>query len=304
MYDDKPLTVLQFGETGQVSRELIRAGSGENYHIRVLGRKDADFLNPESAADFVRQAVSCDAVVNVAAYTAVDRAESDEPSAMMVNAEAVGHLARACAIRSVPLIHLSTDYVFDGRSASPYQETDPTNPINVYGRSKLAGENFVREFLPQHVILRTSWVYSSYGTNFLKTMLRLGIEKDELRVVNDQLGSPTAAGDIAAAIHTVLRLVFAAPSSDLFGTFHYTGMGCTSWYDFAAAILDYGRNFYPIKAKLQAIETAQYPTPAARPRYSRLDCGKLESVYHVHSVAWEDSMRDAITRLAENGGKP
>jgi dTDP-4-dehydrorhamnose reductase len=295
------MTVLQFGRTGQVARELLRLAGGR-FRVQAFGRAEADFTDPKSVADIVRGAENCDAVVNAVAYTAVDKAESEEAVAMAVNGEAVGQLSRACAERAVPLIHLSTDYVFDGHSTIPYRETDATNPINTYGRSKLAGENLIRGTLPQHIILRTSWVYSPYGANFLKTMLRLGMEREELRVVNDQIGAPTAAADIADTIYAILRRLHAQPSPGLFGTFHYAAGGRASWYDFAAGIMAEGRKDYPIRARLQAIDTSQYPTPAARPRNSLLDCGKIESVYDIRRAPWENSMRDVISRLAHEGG--
>jgi dTDP-4-dehydrorhamnose reductase len=301
MPEAKPKTVVQFGETGQVARELLRR-PGADYRVQVINRSVADFTNPCSAADIVRACKDCDAVVNAAAYTAVDRAESDEGAAMAVNSEAVGNLASACAARAIPLIHLSTDYVFDGLSSSPYREIDRPRPVNIYGKSKLAGETRIREVLPQHVILRTSWVYSPYGANFLKTMLRLGVERDELRVVNDQIGAPTAAVDIAGAMHAILHRLLSAPSSALFGTFHYTARGSASWYDFAAAILAEGGKSWPIKAKLQAIASSQYPAPAARPRNSLLDCSKIESVYDIRRMPWENGMRDVISRLGQEGG--
>lgn len=296
------MAVLQFGQTGQVARELLRRG-GRYCRIQALGRTEADFTNPKAIADIVREAEHCDAVVNAVAYTAVDQAESEQSIAMTVNSEAVEQLARACAQRAIPFIHLSTDYVFDGRSASPYREGDETNPINAYGRSKLAGESNIREVLLEHVILRTSWVYSPYGANFLKTMLRLGMERDDVRVVNDQIGAPTTAADIADAIHAILgRLYTRSSSPDLFGTFHYAADGRASWYDFAAAILAEGRKDYPIRARLQAIETSQYPTSAARPRNSLLDCSKIESVYDIQRRPWENGMRDVIARLAQERG--
>lgn len=301
MPDAKPMTVLQFGETGQVARELLRRAD-PSCHVQPIGRSQADFTDPDAAAALVRCAASCDAVINAAAYTAVDKAEADQAVAMTINGEAVGRLAQACAARGVPLIHLSTDYVFNGQSAAPYREDDPVDPINAYGRSKLAGENLVREALPQHVILRTSWVYSPYGANFLKTMLRLGMERDVLRVVNDQTGAPTAAADIAGAICAILHRLRVWPSADLFGTFHYTAAGRVSWYDFAGAILGEGRKFFPIKAKIEAVATSQYPTPAARPRNSRLDCSKIQSVYDIRQTPWENGMRDVIARLAQEGG--
>jgi dTDP-4-dehydrorhamnose reductase len=304
MPDRKPLTVLQFGETGQVARELARQDWGADCRVEVFGRAAADFTNPQSAAEIVDQATDAGMVINAAAYTAVDKAESDKPAAMTVNADAVGALARACAARSIPLIHLSTDYIFDGRSSSPYRESAPPNPINVYGLSKLAGEDQIREGLAHHVILRTSWVYSPYGANFLKTMLRLGIARDELRVVNDQVGTPTAAADIAGAIHAIVRRLQTAPSAHLFGTFHYTAMGRASWFDFAAAIMAEGRKFYPVKARLEPIPASQYPTPAARPANSQLDCSKIETVYDIMRQPWENGMRDAIARLAQEGGVP
>jgi dTDP-4-dehydrorhamnose reductase len=301
MADSDPITVLQFGQTGQVARELLRRADGR-FRVQAFGRAEADFTDPNSVADIVRGAENCDAVVNAVAYTAVDRAESEEAVAMAVNGEAVGQLARACAERAISLIHLSTDYIFDGHSVTPYRETDAANPINAYGRSKLAGENRIRDALPQHVILRTSWVYSPYGANFLKTMLRLGMEREELRVVSDQIGAPTAAADIADTIYAILRRLRAQPSTDLFGTFHYAAGGRASWYDFAAAILVEGRKDYPIKARLRAIDTGQYPTPAARPRNSLLDCGKIESVYDIRRAPWENGIRDVISRLAQEGG--
>jgi dTDP-4-dehydrorhamnose reductase len=256
MADSDPITVLQFGQTGQVARELLRRAEGR-FRVQAFGRAEADFTDSKSIADIVRGAENCDAVVNAVAYTAVD---------------------------------------------TPYRETDAANPINAYGRSKLAGENRIRDALPQHVILRTSWVYSPYGANFLKTMLRLGMEREVLRVVSDQIGAPTAAADIADTIYAILRRLRAEPSTDLFGTFHYAAGGRASWHDFAAAILVEGRKDYPIKARLQAIETSQYPTRAARPRNSLLDCGKIESVYDIRRAPWENGMRDVISRLAQEGG--
>lgn len=300
MPDAKPMTVLQFGETGQVARELLRR-AGAGCRILSFGRGRADFTDPDAAAAIVRAAVPCDAVINAVAYTAVDKAETEQAIAMAVNGEAVGRLAQACAGRGIPLIHLSTDYVFNGQSAVPYREDDPLDPVNAYGRSKLAGENLVREALPQHVILRTSWVYSPFGANFLKTMLRLGMDREELRVVNDQIGAPTAAADIADAIHAILQRLRTRPAAGLFGTFHYAAGGRASWYDFAGAILAEGRKFFPVKAKLEAIATSQYPTPAARPRNSLLDCGKIESLYDIRQAPWENGMRDVIARLAQEG---
>lgn len=277
------MTVLLFGGKGQVGHELRRS-------LRALGDivvttrsgklpddtrcEVADFDRPEALAELVAR-VAPAIVVNAAAYTAVDKAEDDAEAAFRANAEAPGVLARACAARGVPFVHYSTDYVFDGQGSRPYREDDPTAPLGVYGASKLAGEDAIRAAGGQHLILRTAWVYGRHGHNFMKTMLRLGADRDELRVVADQVGTPTPAALIADVTAELLRLRD-APS----GTFHLTPRGETSWHGFAETIFAeaMARGLIARAPKLIPIATSEYPTRAHRPAYSCLDNSRLEQV--------------------------
>ena len=229
-------------------------------------------------------------VVNAAAYTAVDRAESDAEAAFAVNRDGAANLASACVAQSVPLIHLSTDYVFDGSKATPYSEEDPAAPLGVYGASKWAGEQAVRTAGADAIILRTAWVYGVHGHNFVKTMLRLARKRAELRVVDDQHGTPTYAGDLAGAILTLAhRLCSEGAPPHGFGTFHATNAGATTWCGFARAIVDAA--FPPdVRPVVTVITTADYPTPARRPANSVLDCGKLARVYELTLRPWQAAL--------------
>jgi dTDP-4-dehydrorhamnose reductase len=297
MSADARLRILQFGTIGQLGLELIRLAEHEGVDLRVVTLEEADFTKPADVMRAVEQASGIDVVVNAAAYTAVDKAENEEALANAINADAVGVLASACAARGLPLIHVSTDYVYDGEKPVPYVETDPTNPLSVYGRTKLAGEDAIRESGVRHVILRTSWVYSAFGANFVKTMLRLGAEREELRVVDDQYGSPTAAGDLASAILAIAKRLAGAPAAEQFGTFHYTGAGATTWRGFAEAIFARAGDWAGTRARVVPISTAQYPTPARRPRSSRLDCAKIERVYGIRPVPWTEALDRVLSEL-------
>ena len=293
------MTVLLFGGNGQVGHELRRS-------LRALGDvvvttrsgqlpegarcEVADFDCPDSLAALV-QRVAPAIVVNAAAYTAVDKAEDDVDAAFRTNAEAPGVLARACALRDIPFVHYSTDYVFDGQGSRPYREDDPTAPLGVYGASKLAGEDAVRSVGGRHLILRTAWVYGQHGHNFMKTMLRLGAERDELRVVADQVGTPTPAA-LIADVTTELLGLRDAPS----GTFHLTPRGETSWHGFAEAILEeaLARGLIPRAPKVIPIATSDYPTRARRPGYSRLDIGRLEQVLGRALPEWRTGLRQVL----------
>jgi len=297
MISDARPRILQFGTIGQLGLELIRLAEHEGCHLRAVTLEEADFTKPADVARTVEQASGIDLVINAAAFTAVDKAETEEPLATTINADTVGVLARACAARDLPLIHVSTDYVFDGEKPESYVETDMPNPLGVYGRSKLAGENAIRTSGTRYVIVRTSWVYSAFGANFVKTMLRLGAERDELRVVDDQYGSPTAAGDLAAAILTIAKRLTTASAKEHFGTFHYTGAGVTTWRGFAEAIFAQAGNWAGTRAHVVPISTAQYPTPARRPRNSRLDCSKIEQVYGIHTVPWTEALGSVLSEL-------
>ena len=294
------MTVLLFGGNGQVGHELRRS-------LRALGDivvttrsgklpddtrcEVADFDGPEALAELVER-VAPAIVVNAAAYTAVDKAEDDAEAAFRANAEAPGVLARACAARGVPFVHYSTDYVFDGQGSRPYREDDPTAPLGVYGASKLAGEDAIRAAGGQHLILRTAWVYGRHGHNFMKTMLRLGADRDELRVVADQVGTPTPAALIADVTAELLRLQD-APS----GTFHLTPRGETSWHGFAETIFAeaVARGLIARVPKVIPIATSEYPTRARRPAYSCLDIGKVEAHVGRRLPDWSDSLRRVLT---------
>jgi dTDP-4-dehydrorhamnose reductase len=275
---------------------MIRAGANSAVEIRSVTRQEVDFYNPQDVARAVRDA-RADIVINLVGYTAVDKAETEPRLAQIVNAESVGALAGACRERKLPLIHMSTDYVFDGRASSAYVETDVPNPLNVYGKSKLSGEKAVADLNPQHVILRTSWVYSAHRQNFVKTMIRLGIERELVSVVDDQIGSPTSARDIAAALLKMAQQIVGEPTNNSFGTFHYCGRGQTSWFEFAKSIFKSASPWCPIKAELVPIDSERYKTLARRPANSCLDCSKIGRVYGISPVCWQESLAQVLDEL-------
>lgn len=269
--------------------------------ILPIGRPEFDLQRPQGITALL-QSIRPDALVSAAAYTAVDKAESEPDEARAVNAEAPGHLAIAARELGIPIVHISTDYVFDGLKTTPYLETDLTAPLGVYGSTKLAGEHAVAAATDNYAVLRTAWVYSPYGSNFLKTMLRLAGERPELRVVNDQIGNPTSALDIADSVLQVVRDLVAAPDdADLRGTFHMTAAGQASWADFAREIMTVSASLGGPRADIVSITTADYPTLAHRPANSRLDSTKLARKHQVTLPAWQDSTRAVVARLV--GGK-
>lgn len=297
------MRILLLGASGQVGHELRRslAPLGEIVATTRSGElpdggrcEVADFDQPDTLADLV-QRVAPAAVVNAAAYTAVDKAEDDEAAAFRANAEVPGILAQVCAERAIPFVHYSTDYVFDGQGTRPYREDDATAPLGVYGASKLAGEEGVRQAGDGHLILRTAWVYGGRGHNFLRTMLRLGAERDELRVVADQRGTPTPAYLIADVTAALLK-DGAAPR----GTYHLTAGGETSWHGFATAILDGAaeRGLIAPVPRVEPITTSDFPTRATRPAYSRLDVAKLEAVLGQPMPDWREGLAVVLDTLA------
>ncbi|MDR6289240.1 dTDP-4-dehydrorhamnose reductase [Inquilinus ginsengisoli] len=277
------MTLVVFGAGGQVGRELAELAQAQGLAVRVLARSEVDITDAAAVAETVRGA---DFVVNCAAYTAVDKAEAERDQAFAVNATAPGVIAQACAEAGAALVHISTDYVFPGDGDRPWREDDPIAPLSVYGESKAAGEAAVRSALPRHIILRTSWVFAAHGSNFVRTMLRLGAERPELRIVADQRGGPTAAADIAAAILAVRDRALAPGFSD-WGTFHFSGAPATTWYEFAAAIFAARGGSGP---KLHPIATSDYPTPARRPANSVMDCGRIARVFGVAQPDWRQSL--------------
>jgi dTDP-4-dehydrorhamnose reductase len=296
------LRILQFGATGQVARELSAAARECDSTIKTLSRAEADFARPEEVTAAFRQ-YPADIVINAAAYTAVDKAESEPDLARKINATAVGALAEACASRGVPLLHVSTDYVFDGRKPASYVEDDSPNPLNVYGRTKWEGEEAIRQAGGPHVILRTSWVYSRHGANFPKTILRLAAERDRLNIVSDQRGCPTSAADIAATILSIAHRLSGNAQPGQLGTFHYAGAPDTSWFEFAGAIVAQARSWAGLKAELHPIPSISYPTPAQRPPNSRLDCTKLANAYAIVPKSWRHSLELVLNQLKQDRGE-
>jgi dTDP-4-dehydrorhamnose reductase len=288
------IPVLVFGGGGQVGFDLARARWPAGFAVRPLARAEADITDPAAVAAAFR-AEEPGLAINLAAYTAVDRAESEPERAWAVNCTGASNLARACAERGVPLVQLSTDYVFDGTRSEPYREDDPVNPLGVYGASKEAGERAVREALDAHVILRTQWVYGVHGANFVKTMLRLGREREVLRVVADQRGSPTAAADIAAALVALAERI--AAGSGNWGTYHYAGSGVTSWHGFAEAIFDLAAPRLGRRPRVERVATADYPTPARRPLNGVLDCGKIAHDFRIRPPPWRESLAAMLDEL-------
>jgi dTDP-4-dehydrorhamnose reductase len=286
------MRVLIFGRTGQVARELARMRWPENWEIVQLGRVDCNLEDPQATATAIHAAGS-EIVINAAAYTAVDRAEAEPQIAERVNRDAPGAIAAACDRLGAALIHLSTDYVFDGSKRNPYRENDPVSPISIYGRTKAEGESFIRKALPRHVIIRTSWVFAAHGANFVRTMLRLVGERPELRIVDDQNGAPTAARDIAGAIATVAGRI--AEGRGAWGTFHFTSAEPTTWFGFAQAIFELcGR-----QPRLIPIGSTEYRTAAQRPLNSVLDCGRIAQQYGISQPSWRAALKDVLIELEE-----
>ncbi|MEX0303994.1 MAG: dTDP-4-dehydrorhamnose reductase [Leisingera sp.] len=281
------MSILVFGSTGQLARELaVHEG------VVCLGRAEADLSRPGACAAAIRQARP-QAVINAAAYTAVDRAEEEEALATVINGEAPGAMARACAEAGIPFVTVSTDYVFDGSGEAPWQPGDAAAPLNAYGRSKLAGEDAVRTAGGRYAILRTSWVVSSHGNNFVKTMLRLGKERERLTIVADQIGAPTPAWDIAAACLAMVRQLMEEPGKS--GIYHLAGAPQTSWAGFAREIFAQ----VGVDCAVEDIPTSAYPTPAARPLNSRLDCAALETVFGIPQPDWRAGLNDILKDLGE-----
>lgn len=277
--------ILVFGQSGQVARELARLAPKATF----LGRTESDLADPEACAAAIRD-YAPEAVINAAAYTAVDKAESEEDLATTINGNAPTAMAKACAARDIPFLHLSTDYVFDGAGTRPWGPDDPTAPVNAYGRSKRAGEIGIAASGAVHAILRTSWVFSAHGSNFVKTMLRLGRTRDRVAVVSDQIGGPTPAAAIAAACLTIAKALGEDPGKS--GTYHFAGAPDVSWADFARAIFTSAKQ----EVVVDDIATSAYPTPAPRPRNSRLDCSGL-AAFDLHRPDWERALATVVNEL-------
>lgn len=288
------MTLIVLGAGGQVGRAVMdRAGD----RARGFVRTDCDILDAPTV-ERVIAAPEKSVIVNCAGYTAVDQAESERERAVAVNADGAGIVARAAAARGLPVIHLSTDYVYDGRCAGPYFESDPVAPINAYGASKAAGDAAVAATNPTHLILRVSWIFGVHGRNFVKTMLRLGQERDELRIVNDQIGGPTEARDIADAILNMASIC-QQPRFEAWGVYHFAGVPSTSWYGFARAIFERAVGPSP---RLIPIASSDYPTAAARPLNSVLDCTRIRRIFHIEQPDWGTSLDRVLAGLGKPSG--
>ncbi|MBL8571942.1 MAG: dTDP-4-dehydrorhamnose reductase [Phreatobacter sp.] len=290
------------GLTGQVVSALVELGADcADLVVLPVGRPQLDLAEPTDVEGVLR-GLRPDAVVSAAAYTAVDRAETESDLAMQVNGTGAGAVAATAAALGVPVLHLSTDYVFDGANPAPYVETDPVAPMSAYGRSKLAGERAMAAAHPDHAILRTSWVYAAEGKNFLRTMLRLAADRPEVSVVADQQGAPSYAPDIAVAVVQVARNLLAESTRhNLRGVFHMSGGGETTWAGFAEEIFRQSAARGGPTATVRPISTADYPTPAARPANSRLDCTKLKAAHAVALPEWREALARCMDRLKEQG---
>lgn len=300
------MKILLIGKSGQIGSELEQSLPALG-HIVALGREELDLTNSPSIQRIVSE-IQPEIIVNAAAYTAVDRAENDRDLAWEINAKAPGVLAEEAKKLGALLVHYSTDYVFDGKKNSPYIESDPTNPLNVYGESKLAGEDAIRDSGADHLILRTSWVYATRGKNFLLTMLRLAGERDELRIVDDQIGVPNSAHAIANATCAILKQIAAMSQEKRSGIYHMSGAGPgTSWFEFARSIFDEahklpsGPDRIP---RLTAIKTAEYPTPALRPAYSVLNSENLAATFGVRLPDWKNQLKQALRSLPSRTVNP
>jgi dTDP-4-dehydrorhamnose reductase len=287
------MRILVIGSGGQVGFELMRTSWAQGSRVSGISHNEID-VTDAAAVDSVLRSSRFSLVINAAAYTAVDRAEGDAQTAFAVNCDGAAHVAAASAHAGIPLIHLSTDYVFDGAKREPYVENDPVAPLNVYGASKAAGEDEVRRRADRHIIIRTSWVYGAHGRNFVKTMLRLGRQRREIRVVDDQIGSPTSAADLASSIAQICARL--AMTADRWGTYHLSAEGATSWYGFAQRIFALRTNPEdgPI---LRPVSSAEFAAPARRPADSRLDCRRIGGAFGVACPPWQVGLARALPEI-------
>ncbi|MEP7254940.1 MAG: dTDP-4-dehydrorhamnose reductase [Ferruginibacter sp.] len=283
-------TILVTGANGQLGSEIKNIAPGFSQYQFLFITKEELAIDDFNAIKKYFTEHDIDHCINCAAYTAVDKAETERDQAFLINGEATGNLAGVCKLHNAQLIHISTDYVFDGRAKQPYKETDETCPVSAYGESKLKGEELALQNNSSTIIIRTSWVYSSYKNNFVKTMLRLMKEKESINVVNDQYGCPTYAADIAAVI---MKIISSGKSSEMPGIYNYTNAGITNWYEFALAI----KNLSGSNCIVNPVSTAQYPTAAKRPQYSVLDTAKIKQTFDIVIPDWKDSLQNCLNLL-------
>jgi dTDP-4-dehydrorhamnose reductase len=290
------MRLLVLGGSGQLGSALRTVALPAGVQLAAPPRATVD-LTDTAALERLIAAEPWSAVINAAGYTNVDGAEREEALALAINAEAAGRLAAATASRGIPFVHVSTDYVFDGRKGAPYLETDVAMPLNAYGHSKLAGERRVSAANPRHVILRTAWLFSAFGNNFVRTILRLAQERERVGIVADQVGCPTAARDVAKACLDVALRCAAAPDRAPYGTYHYAGAEAATWFDFATAIIEQAGNRLARAPRVEPTTTAQYASPAVRPADSRLDCSAIAATFGLKPPSWRPALAETVRQL-------
>ena len=274
--------------------------TAQNIPVKGYGHSELDITHYESIKTCLAPVITSNTVIiNAAAYTAVDLAEDEFAQAYAVNAQGVENLAKIAQLHKCPVIHISTDYVFSGQGSEPYREDDDTQPLSIYGQTKLSGEELLRSILAEHVILRVSWVFGQYGKNFVKTIIRLAKEREQLKIVDDQVGNPTAAADIARVLLLIAKQI--EQGSNAWGTYHYCNAPSLSWYDFASAIIEESRDYQTLCVQtIEPIMTSQFPTKAKRPMNSRLNCDKILAVFGIEQQQWRPYLRQMIRGMSEN----
>jgi dTDP-4-dehydrorhamnose reductase len=298
--DIKNCNIVVVGRRGMLGSEVVESLKNAGFTVAALGTPEIDITKRESVHSVLSGISAPRLLINCAAYTAVDKAESEPEAAFAVNRDGPANLADECERLGIPLIHISTDYVFNGKSDRPYKEEDAADPLNVYGRSKWDGEEAVRSRLARHIIVRTSWLYGSRGQNFVKTVLRLGREREELNVVSDQYGCPTWSCDLAGCLVRIAERVLSCPEEVPWGAYHFCGEGITTWYHFAFAILDEARRRESSRiARVSPVPSSSYATVAARPMYSALDCGKIRAGFGIAPPPWEKSLASLMDALSQ-----
>ncbi|MFY0599582.1 MAG: dTDP-4-dehydrorhamnose reductase [Cyclobacteriaceae bacterium] len=283
------MKILITGSNGQLGSEFREIAKTSNWEFIFTDYKELDITDKNQVTEFFKKHIP-NYCINCAAYTAVDKAESEKELAYKINAIGSENLALGCKEVGATLIQISTDFVFDGSASSPLKEDQSTSPINYYGESKLEGELKISAILNEHIIIRTSWLYSTFGNNFVKTMLKLSETKDELNIIADQIGTPTYAKDLALAVEQIIK-----EGSESFGVYHYSNEGVASWYDFTKATFEYGS----ASTKVNPIPTGQYPTPAARPAYSVMDKSKFKEAFSIEIPYWRESLKECIKQLSQ-----
>ena len=291
------MKVIVIGDQGMLGQDLVPRLKGTGFQVKGLDIEQLDITQYDLIMPILKP-FNPNIIINCAAYTAVDKAESEPDLAFAVNRDGVANLARFCDTLDIPLIHISTDYVFDGQAEKPYREDNPAHPIGVYGKSKWEGEEAIRSRLKKHLIVRTAWLYGIHGKNFMDTILRLSCEKDELTIVSDQIGCPTWSGDLADALVRLVQYIEKEQDNVAWGTYHFCGQGKTSWYDFACAIIEEANKRETIKrSRILPIPTCDYPTPAKRPFWSVMDCSKIQNQFDIQPLHWKEGLMKMLAEL-------